>query len=229
MTHEHQALESLQQQILLEMQQNYQAQLDAAQTAAATGTGPQPWDKDWPFDSFDTAEHFASINAGPVLLSRMLQMADWALASPQGRKALISDGRPNSPHQDTLDTIRLFRSAVGDSLREWATEHPMAFSRHICDFNLFEHLTTCREFCPDWFTTGELIEMADWALASSTAQQAQLDWTGAELEARRIVEVIQAFGEALGIRRRRLLLEQATTSLNYSAEILANLEKRLEF
>lgn len=224
---------SSQQLLQDEIDYYYKAQCDAlyaaVYSAAEDGSGPQPWDKEWPLASFDLAEHFSSIDAGPAVLNRLLLMVDWALASAHGRKALIADQQAHNPHQHTLDTIREFRDAIGSRLRALAEDAPVEFTIAIRDFNVFEHFTTCRDFCPDWFTTGELIEMADWALESPAAQRQQLLLPASEPAAGVIntLEVIHEFAEALGVRRKRLLIEQAEESLAYTPETLIRLKEHL--
>jgi hypothetical protein len=98
----------------------------------------------------------------------------------------------------------------------------------VGEFNLFEHITTCQDFNPDWFTTGELLEMADWALASHHAQQGTFEDLLDRQKQKPVLQVIRQFGEGLGIHRRRLLLEQAQLSLGYSGQALAYLKRCLE-
>ena len=209
---------------------------ERALAEAASGRGPQPWERDWHLGEFDLAEHLSSaaFNPDDEVLRHLLTMVSWALESPLGRKALISDGVATNPGQHTLDTLRVFRSALVSRRRQllasrleqdaevWVESYPVG------EFNLFEYIATCQDFKPDWFTTGELLEMADWALASHHAQQGTfedlLDWQ----KKKPVLQVIRQFGEGLGIHRRRLLLEQAQLSLGYSGQALACLKRCLE-
>ena len=204
---------------------------------AASGVGPQPWERDWPLGEFDLVDHLTSaeFNADDLVLSHLLMMVQWALDSHLGRQALMADGLSNNPGQNTLDTLREFRSGLVLRRREllacglendsdsWAYRCPLG------DFNLFEHIATCDDFRPDWFATGELIEIADWALSSWNAQGVDrrypLDWQ----KKKPVLDVIHQFGEALGVRRRRLLMEQAQSSLGYSKESLVALASCLDF
>ena len=202
---------------------------------AASGHGPQPWERDWPLGEFDLCEHLesSSFNPDDKLICHLLTMVQWALESPLGRQALTADGSDNNPGQHTLDTLRVFRSSLVQRRRallssrqnepeSWADAAPLG------DFHLFEHITTCQDFNPDWFTTGELLEMADWALSYGVLPQ--MSWEEDLLEAHNrkpVIDVIYQFGQALGVHRKRLLLAQAKDSLGYSQECLEHLERCL--
>ena len=58
---------------------------------AASGVGPQPWERDWPLGEFDLVDHLTSaeFNADDLVLSHLLMMVQWALDSHLGRQADI--------------------------------------------------------------------------------------------------------------------------------------------
>jgi hypothetical protein len=198
---------------------------------AAAGTGVQPWEREWPLGDFGLYEHLAGDwNADPALLGQLITIANWALRSPQGRKALLQDGQPASPWQHTLDTVREFRDGLVSRQRElldrranddnWMQNWPLG------EFDLFEHMVTNRDFRPDWFTTGELIEMAVWALNAPEASE--MSWSGETQIPRHPDElkVLGIFRDALLVRRQRLLLEQGRQLLPADSAVREQLEQR---
>jgi hypothetical protein len=223
--------------LLEQARHRHQQECERVLADAASGHGPQPWERDWPLGEFDLEDHLSSaaFNPDDTLLCHLLTMVSWALESPLGRKALIADGVATNPGQHTLDTLRVFRSALVERRRELLSSHLLGDGETwaqrcpLGEFNLFEHITTCKQFTPDWFTTGELIEMADWALASDNVTQADwenpFDWQ----KKKPVIDAIHQFGEGLGIHRRRLLMEQAQVRLRYSEEQLDELERCLTF
>ena len=202
---------------------------------AASGHGPQPWERDWPLGKFDLAEHLSSPDFNPdeAMLGHLLTMIRWALDSPLGRQALMADGATSNPGQHTLDTLRVLRSSLVARRRELLAARLDDTESWVqrCSlggFNLFEHIATCKAFKPDWFTTGELLEIADWALSSDHARQVSWDEPYEMTKTKEVLAVIGHYGEGLGLHRRRLLMEQAELSLGYGPDSLAALRRSLE-
>jgi hypothetical protein len=198
---------------------------------AAAGTGVQPWDREWPLGDFDLHEHLAvDWNADPALLGQLITIANWALRSPQGRKALLQDGQPANPWQHTLDTVRELRDALTyrqrDLLDRRANDEDWMHNWPLGQFDLYEHMVTDKHFKPDWFTTGELIEMADWALNAPEATE--MSWTEETRIPRHAAElkVLGIFREALLVRRQRLLLAQGRQLLPADSAARKELEQR---
>jgi len=199
--------------------------------AAADGSGVQPWERDWPLGNFDLHAHVAcGWDAEPMLLGHLVTMANWALRSSQGRQALLQDEQSTNPWQHTLDTVREFRNALVYRQRElierrqedehWMRNWPLG------DFDLFEHLVTSADFKPDWFTTAELMEMAEWALCAPEAKEMIWQQEGAVPRHGDVLEVIETVREALAVLRRRHVIEQARKSLAAGSDLLKELEQR---
>ena len=198
---------------------------------AAAGTGVQPWERDWPLGDFDLHEHLAGEwDADPALLAQLITIANWALRSPQGRQALLQDGQATNPGQYTLDTVREFRDALvfrqRDLLDRRANDDQWMRDWPLGQFDLFEHMVTDTSFRPDWFTTGELIEMAEWALNAPEA--GELSWHG-DIQSPRHTDELKVqgiFRDALLVRRQRLLLQQGQRLLPAGSAAWRQLEQR---
>jgi hypothetical protein len=101
---------------------------DHALAAAQAGTGPQPWDRDWYERCSDVSEEIydlASV-AGWQWAQELIEVLNWALASPQGQRALELAGQSSNPWQGELELIAHLRqnlvSASHDLLREEAQQ-----------------------------------------------------------------------------------------------------------
>jgi hypothetical protein len=85
-----------------------QQRLADAHEAAASGEGPQPWDREW-FEYESCIENDISELAYTIGWHRtqdFLEVLDWALASPQGQRALAQAGDDASPWQGALEMIK---------------------------------------------------------------------------------------------------------------------------
>jgi hypothetical protein len=85
-----------------------QQRLADAHEAAASGEGPQPWDREW-FEYESCIENDISEIAYTIGWHRtqdFLEVLDWALASPQGQRALAQAGDDASPWQGALEMIK---------------------------------------------------------------------------------------------------------------------------
>jgi len=217
------------------LQAQAQQERERILAAAAEGSGVQPWERDWPLSTFDLHGHVVcDWDAGPTLLEHLITMANWALRSPQGRQALLQDRQPTNPWQHTLDTVRAFRSGLAHRQREllariqndetWPHRWPLG------DFDLFEHLVSSADFNPDWFTTGELLEMAEWALcapeARGTTWPEEAAFQGGTVQHGAVLAVIATVRAALTVRQQRLLLDQARQTLPVGSDQLRQLEQR---
>lgn len=78
-----------------------------AHAAAASGEGPQPWDRDWIEFQVDIEDDIREIAStiGWHRTQDFLEVLDWALASPQGQRALAEAGDDTSPWQGALEMI----------------------------------------------------------------------------------------------------------------------------
>ena len=73
-----------------------------AYNAAQTGTGPQPWDRDWYRNKETTHWSFYSdlleeFEWGWHQTNDLIEVFSWALASPDAQRAVMGIGEPNSP------------------------------------------------------------------------------------------------------------------------------------
>lgn len=87
-------------------QERAQALADA-HAAAASGEGPQPWERDWIEFQVDIEDDICEIAStiGWHRTQDFLEVLDWALASPQGQRALAATGDDTSPWQGALEMI----------------------------------------------------------------------------------------------------------------------------
>lgn len=224
------ALEALVQQC----RQEHQRRCAEILAAAADGSGIQPWEREWPLHDFDLHQHFScDVPADPGLLGQLLTMLTWALSSPLAREALRRNGQPTNPGQHGLDSLREMRAALTCRQREllalqqnseggeWLQSWPLG------DFDLYEHITTSAEFKPDLFQLGELIEVTDWALAAPKIRPALEGQAELSPDQLAVLELTRDLAEALRVRRRRLLLEEARSCLAQAPATLAELEEQL--
>jgi len=97
-----------------------QKRLADAHAAAASGEGPQTWDRDW-FENQqyigDKISEIASI-LGWHRTQDFLEVLDWALASPQGQRALAQAGDDASPWQGALEMIEELRGPLIEASHE---------------------------------------------------------------------------------------------------------------
>jgi hypothetical protein len=92
-----------------------QQELADARAAAASGEGPQTWDRDWIEQKEvyigDKISEIAS-TIGWHRTQDFLEVLDWALASPQGQRALAQAGDDSSPWQGALEMIEELRQSL---------------------------------------------------------------------------------------------------------------------
>jgi hypothetical protein len=106
--------ESLWQEVDHLLVESHQEDLRNAHAAAAAGTGPQQWDRDWieyNFDFHDEASYLAS-NWNWHSTWDLIEALDWALASPQGQRAQSMQDDQSSPWKSTLNLILAMRPAL---------------------------------------------------------------------------------------------------------------------
>lgn len=97
-----------------------QQKLADAHAAAASGEGPQAWDRDWIEHEVhigDTIFDIAS-TIGWHRTQDFLEVLDWALASPQGQRALAQAGDDASPWQGALEMIEELRQPLINASHE---------------------------------------------------------------------------------------------------------------
>ncbi len=97
-----------------------QQELADAHAAAASGEGPQTWDRDWFVNQQyigDKISEIASI-LGWHRTQDFLEVLDWALASPQGQRALAQAGDNASPWQGALEMIEELRGPLIEASHE---------------------------------------------------------------------------------------------------------------
>lgn len=96
-----------------------QQELTDACAAAASGEGPQTWDRDWIEQKEVYIEDKMLEIANTIGWHRtqdFLEVLDWALASPQGQRALAQAGDDASPWQGALEMIdELWRPLINAS------------------------------------------------------------------------------------------------------------------
>lgn len=94
-----------------ECKRKWEQDLADAHAAAASGEGPQPWDRDWIETDVCIQDNVRDIAdaMGWHRTQDLLEVLSWALASPQGQRALALAGDPNSPWQGALDMIEDLR------------------------------------------------------------------------------------------------------------------------
>ena len=92
-----------------------QQRLADAHAAAASGEGPQTWDRDW----FERKEAYIGDKISEIASTigwhrtqDFLEVLDWALASPQGQRALAQAGDDSSPWQGALEMIEELRQSL---------------------------------------------------------------------------------------------------------------------
>ena len=114
--------------LLLSMEEMWEAvrrarqqELDDAHAAAASGEGPQTWDRDW----FERKEAYIGDKISEIASTigwhrtqDFLEVLDWALASPQGQRALAQAGDDSSPWQGALEMIEELRQSLIEASHE---------------------------------------------------------------------------------------------------------------
>jgi hypothetical protein len=107
--------------LLLSMEEMWEAvrrarqqELDDAHAAAASGEGPQTWDRDWFEHQVHIGDKIFEIAStiGWHRTQDFLEVLDWALASPQGQRALAQAGDDSSPWQGALEMIEELRQSL---------------------------------------------------------------------------------------------------------------------
>ena len=92
-----------------------QQKLADAHAAAASGEGPQTWDRDW----FERKEAYIGDKISEIASTigwhrtqDFLEVLDWARASPRGQRALAQAGDDSSPWQGALEMIEELRQSL---------------------------------------------------------------------------------------------------------------------
>ena len=115
-------------------EREWQQTLADAHAAAASGEGPQPWDRDW-------IEHQADLSDGVLAIAAtiswhrtqdLLDVLDWALASPQGQRALAMREDANSPWQETLEMLEELRPALLEASLQMLNDRARSLSSAGC-------------------------------------------------------------------------------------------------
>jgi hypothetical protein len=88
-----------------------------AHAAAASGEGPQPWDCDWIKFQVDVSDeiHALAHAIGWHRTQQFIEVLDWALASPQGQRALAMGDDPASPWRGALEMLNEFRHPLAEA------------------------------------------------------------------------------------------------------------------
>ena len=88
-----------------------QQALADAHAAAASGEGPQPWERDWIEFQVDIEDDIREVadTIGWHRTQDFLEVLDWAMASPQGQRALAEAGDDTNPWQGALELIEELR------------------------------------------------------------------------------------------------------------------------
>ena len=89
------------------LEQEWQQEFADALAAAAAGEGPQPWDRDWIEFQVDVEEDIRETagRLGWHKTQDFLEIMEWAVASPQGQRALAQMGEVDAPGQHVLELI----------------------------------------------------------------------------------------------------------------------------
>jgi len=97
-----------------------QQELADAHAAAASGEGPQTWDRDWIENEPYIGDKMSEIGRtlGWHRTQDFLEVLDWALASPQGQRALAQAGDDASPWQGALEMIEELRGPLIEASHE---------------------------------------------------------------------------------------------------------------
>jgi hypothetical protein len=97
-----------------------QQELADAHAAAASGEGPQIWDRDWIENEPYIEDKMSEIarTLGWHRTQDFLEVLDWALASPQGQRALAQAGDDASPWQGALEMIEELRGPLIEASHE---------------------------------------------------------------------------------------------------------------
>ena len=94
-----------------------QQRLADAHAAAASGEGPQPWDRDWFEHQVNIEDEIFEIAStiGWHRTQDFLEVLNMAVASPQGQRALAQAGDDTSPWQGALEMIEELRRPLIES------------------------------------------------------------------------------------------------------------------
>lgn len=95
-----------------------------AHASALAGTGPMPYDREW-YAAGCNFEHLIEQAEGINwhVANELLEVTEWALASPQGQRALALQDEPTNPGGETLRTLLELREALTDKVRQELFEH----------------------------------------------------------------------------------------------------------
>ena len=96
------------------VERKQQQEMADAHAAAASGEGPQTWDRDWFEHQVHIGDKIFEIAStiGWHRTQDFLEVLDWALASPQGQRALAQAGDDSSPWQGALEMIEELRQSL---------------------------------------------------------------------------------------------------------------------
>ena len=99
------------------VERKQQQEMADAHAAAASGEGPQTWDRDWFEHEVHIGDKISEIAStiGWHRTQDFLEVLDWALASPQGQRALAQAGDGASPWQGALEMIEDLRGPLIDA------------------------------------------------------------------------------------------------------------------
>lgn len=94
--------------------------LQLAQAMAAAGTGPQPFDRSWIGNDRDLWDDIPAMTDGWGYhkLQELIEVLNWALASPQGQRAQALVDDPHSPWSEPLGLIQEMRQVLLEQLHE---------------------------------------------------------------------------------------------------------------
>jgi hypothetical protein len=95
--------------------QEREQELADAHAAAASGEGPQPWDADWiQYQRAGVEDEIWGLadSIGWHRTQQFIEILDWALASPQGQRALAVPDEATNPWQETLELIKEIRQPL---------------------------------------------------------------------------------------------------------------------
>jgi len=99
-------------------------QEEDAQTAALDGTGPMPYDREWfevGCDYQSLIEHAEDFDWH--IANDLLEVMDWALASPQGQRAIARQNDPLNPGANALNALLDLREALTERVRNELMKH----------------------------------------------------------------------------------------------------------
>lgn len=94
--------------------------------AAAAGTGPQPYDREWHTNYCDTElvyELLRNNEIGWHLINDLFELTTWAISSAEAQRALSLDGDPVNGRQHLISLLKEIREALITYRRDLLLEH----------------------------------------------------------------------------------------------------------